>query len=564
MDKNKCVIYCRVSSREQEETGYSLPAQEKLLIDYANRKGFEVVKVFSVAESASGAKQRKVFEEMMEFMRKKDIPILLCEKVDRLTRNLKEAVVANDWLEADIKRQIHFVKQNLVINKDAKSDDKFRWDIEIVLAKKYISNLSEEVKKGQKEKIAQGWLPSKPPIGHETIGEKGHKTHIIDTEKSPFIKKAFEYYATGNHSLVSLREKLYEEGLRTRNGSKLSKSRLEDILRDPFYMGSIRWNDITYTNGLHKPLISKELFEKVQFMLTRGKSPHYKRHTFQFSKMMECGECGGSISGEIQKGIIYYSCKHNRPCSQKGMSKETDLDTSLMGVFSFFENITEKEADVIRDRIKADHKLEAEYKENTLKSLDLRYNALQRQLDILYNDRLSEKISQERWEGKQKEINEEQARIQNQITKLKSEETKYFELYINILDLARRAREIYERRSPEERRLLLSHIFSNLILKDKKADTVLKSSVEKIAKRVQEKIDAQKILERTQKTSESIISKGFLFTTSSNRAIRSSDVRKNLRTSKKPLVNARHEDSDLASSTLLISTLRLERFSRPI
>ncbi len=486
----KCVIYCRVSSKEQEETGYSLPSQEKLLVEYANRKGFEVVRSFAPAESASGAKQRKIFGEMMEYLKKKDVPILLCEKVDRLTRNFVDAITANDWIEADEKHQIHFVKQNLVIHRYAKSDEKFRWDIEIVLAKKYISNLSEEVKKGQKEKIAQGWLPAKPPIGYKTIGEKGHKIHIIDEDKSRFIKKAFEYYATRNYSLTGLREKLYEDGLRTRNGSKLSKSRLEDILRDPFYMGLLRWNDFVH-NGKHEPLVSKELFDKVQFTLTRGKSPHYKRHTFQFSKMIECGECGGSISGEIQKGIVYYSCKHNRPCSQKGMTKETDLDVSLIGAFRFFENITEKEADLIRDKIKADHKLESEYKENTLKALDLRYNALQRQLDILYNDRLSEKITQERWEAKQKEINTEQAEIQNQITKLKNEETKYFELYINILDLARRAREIYEKRSPEERRLLLSHIFANLILKDKKADTVLKSSVKKISKRIQERIDAQ-------------------------------------------------------------------------
>src|SRR3989344_4883067 len=276
MKNNKCAPYCRVSSKEQEETGYSLPSQEKLLIEYANRKGFEVAKVFSVAESASGSRQRKIFAEMMEYVEKNNVQILLCEKVDRLTRNLKEAVVANDWIEANEERQIHFVKQNLVIHKNAKSDEKFRWDIEIVLAKKYISNLSEEVKKGQKEKIAQGWLPAKSPLGYKTIGEKGHKIHVVDEERSHFMKKVFEYYSTGNYSLISLREKLYEEGLRTRGGSKLSKSRLEDMLRDPFYCGFMRWNDVVYGNGLHEPLVSKELFDKVQFMLTRKQAPHYK------------------------------------------------------------------------------------------------------------------------------------------------------------------------------------------------------------------------------------------------------------------------------------------------
>ncbi len=496
MKNNKCVTYCRVSSKEQEETGYSLPSQEKLLVEYANRKGFDVAKVFSVAESASGSKQRKIFAEMMDYVEKHDIQILLCEKVDRLTRNLKEAVIANDWIEVNEERQIHFVKQNLVIHRNAKSDEKFRWDIEIVLAKKYISNLSEEVKKGQKEKLAQGWLPTKPPIGYKTIGEKGHKIHVIDKDKSFFIKKAFEYYSTGNYSLISLREKLYSDGLRTRNGSKLSKSRLEDILRDPFYKGSMRWNDVVYDGkGAHEPLVSKELFNKVQFMLTRKLSPHYKRHIFQFGKMITCGECGGKISAEIQKSKIYYSCKHNRPCSQKGMTKEKDIEDALINTFRIFESITEEEAEAVREKIRANHQLEIEYKENTLMSLNTRYNALQRQLDILYDDRLAEKITPERWEEKQKIINNEQAQIREQISRLKEEETRYFEIYINILDLARRAREIYEKRSPEERRLLLAHIFSNLFLKDKQASSLLKKSPAKLAKRAQEKIDAQNIFE---------------------------------------------------------------------
>jgi DNA invertase Pin-like site-specific DNA recombinase len=485
------VSYCRVSSREQEETGYSLPSQEKLLAEYASRKSFKMMKVFSVAESASGSKQREVFKEMMEYMETHNIPILLCEKVDRLTRNLKEAVVANDWIGNQEDRQIHFVKQNLIVHKNAKSDERFRWDIEIVLAKKFIANLSEEVKKGQKEKLSQGWLPTKPPLGYKTIGEKGHKIHVLDGDYAPFIKKAFDYYSKGNHSLASLRAKLYEEGLRTRNGSKLSKSRLEQILKDPFYKGWMRWNDVVYENGKHEPLISGELFDKVQITLTRKLAPHYKRHSFQFGKMIKCGECNGTISAEIQKGFIYYSCKHNRPCNQKGMIREEDIETSLINVFTIFESITQEEANAIQAKIRENHQLEIEYKESTLRALNSRYTSLQRQLDILYDDRLSEKITQERWEGKQKTIVEEQAEIQKQITRLKEEETRYFELYINILDLARRAREIYEKRTPEERRLLLTHIFSNLFLRDKKASVLLKKSLERLAKRVQEKLDAK-------------------------------------------------------------------------
>lgn len=492
---NNSVLYCRVSSKEQEETGYSLPSQEKLLSEYANRKDFVVVKVFSVAESASGAKQRKVFAEMMSFIGKNNIKNLIVEKVDRLTRNLKEAVFANDWIDEDAERKIHFVKQNLVLHKNAKSDEKFRWDIEIVLAKKFISNLSEEVKKGQAEKLAQGWLPTKPPIGYKTIGDKGHKIHVIDKEVAPFIKKAFEMYASGNYSMEALRQKLYSQGFRTRAGNKPAKNRIEDILNEPFYYGAMRWNSIFYPEGKHEPIITKELFNKAQSVRRGHLAPTYSKHSFQFRKMMKCGECDCTITAEIKKGIIYYHCNHYKDCTQKPYTPEKKIEEQLFGVFKFFENITPREAEAIRNKIKENHAQETEYKETALKILNSRYTQLQSRLDILYNDRLDQKISTESWEKKQKEINQEQAEIQEQITKIKNVETKYFEIWLNIIDLAHRAREIYEKRSPEERRTLLSHIFSNLMLKDEKVLPLLKKPIEVLSKRVQQKIDAQKIFE---------------------------------------------------------------------
>ena len=73
----KAVIYCRVSSKEQEETGYSLPAQEKFLKEYAKNNGFIIVKVFSISESASGKYQRKIFNEMMDYVKKNNIKVIM-------------------------------------------------------------------------------------------------------------------------------------------------------------------------------------------------------------------------------------------------------------------------------------------------------------------------------------------------------------------------------------------------------------------------------------------------------------------------------------------------------
>ncbi|PIS22445.1 recombinase family protein, partial [candidate division WWE3 bacterium CG08_land_8_20_14_0_20_41_10] len=273
----KTVLFARVSSREQEETGYSLPAQEKLLKEYAERKDFRITKIFSISESASGKTQREIFNVMMDYLKKNNIKIIICEKTDRITRNLKDAVLINDWLNEDEARQVHLVKDSLVLHKNSRSQEKLNWNIRIVFAQNYIDNLSEEVKKGQIEKIRQGWLPTKPPLGYKTTGEKGHKIHIIDEEKAPLVREMFELYATGNYSIKKLVRVIYEEGLRTRRGNKLCKSRLGELLSDPFYYGGIRWNNEIY-QGKQEPLISKELFDRVQDILRRKTTPKYKKH----------------------------------------------------------------------------------------------------------------------------------------------------------------------------------------------------------------------------------------------------------------------------------------------
>ena len=486
----KAVIYARVSSREQEETGYSLPAQEKFLQEYAEKKGLEVVRIFAIAESANGAKQRTVFAEMMAFVDKKDIKVLICEKTDRLTRSRRDAVVIDEWVRTDAKREVHFAKENFVLTRDSRANEKFIWGIKVEVAQYYTNNLSEEVKKGLNEKLRQGHAPRRAIAGYKTVGEKGHKIHVVDEETAPFIRRLFNDYATGNYSMSVLGERLYQDGFRSFTGKRASKSRIEDILKNPYYYGAIPWTGELHI-GAHEPLITKELFDKVHGIRARKDTPKYQRHQLKFRKLLKCGGCGGTITGEIQKGHVYYHCNHYRGCNQRKNTREEVVEEKLMGVFKFFEAITPAEAEQIKLKIKENHSQEIEYKETAIATLQTNYNRLQKRLDALYDDRLDGKISPQFWEKKNKEILQDQAEALTQLNKLKGEEGKYFELWLNIMDLARRAREIYEKRSPEERRLLLSHIFSNLVLKDGEVAYTLKKSVQKVAERVQQRLDAE-------------------------------------------------------------------------
>ena len=119
----KCVLFCRVSSREQEETGYSLPAQEKFLREYAQRNNFRVARIFSVSESASGRVRRKIFNEMISYIKKHTISILIVETTDRLTRNFADVPTIDSWVFAGEDNQIHLAKEGCVLEKNSRSHD---------------------------------------------------------------------------------------------------------------------------------------------------------------------------------------------------------------------------------------------------------------------------------------------------------------------------------------------------------------------------------------------------------------------------------------------------------
>ena len=462
----KALIYARVSSKEQEETGYSLPAQEKFLREYAERKDYEIAKAFAISESASGMKQRQVFGEMLRFAIKHDIKIVICEKVDRLTRNFKDAVAIDEWLEEDEERQLHLVKDSLVLHRNSRSQEKLNWGIRIIFAKNYIDNLSEEVKKGLDEKLRQGWLPTKPPPGYKTIGEKGHKTHIIDETTAPIVRKLFELYATGDQSLKTVTEFVYQAGLRNSGGKRIYKSRIAVMLGNPFYVGKIRYRGIVYP-GAHEPLIDDELFNKVQQVLRGKTTPRYRKHFPLFKALLRCAECGGTITWEIQKGHWYGHCNKYKNCTQKKFVRQEEVEAQLIPYLEAVQIKSPRLAEWIKKALKESHQDEQSFKAVATEELRKRHETAEKRLHALYDDKLDGKIPETFYKQKYEQYTKEREEALAAIKAHDTADNRYLELGANVIDLAQRAKDIYlhENRTMEERRQLMSLVFSNLTLK---------------------------------------------------------------------------------------------------
>jgi len=459
----KAVIICRVSSKEQEDTGYSLEAQEKLLQEYANKNTIDVIKSYKISESASGKQARKKFYEILQFINKNGVNLILCEKIDRLTRNLKDASIVNDWVLEDKSHEVHFVKENFIVNQNTKAHENLVWDMKVSVARFYSNNLSEEVKKGQKEKLSQGWLPTRPPTGYKTIGEKGHKTNIIDNETAHLIKKMFELYSTGNYSVVSLEDEMYKLGLRSVNGNKILQSRIYELLQNPFYYGKMVWNGEIYP-AKHEPLITKDLFEKVQSILKRrGKTSIVTKHNYLFKGKIFCEECGGVLSWETQKGILYGHCNNHiksRSCSKKTYIKEKEVEEQIDSVFLKIAPRNEAVLNWIQEIIKEENSQQVKFRETEIQRLNGLLGNARKQKDKYFEA----KINGEDLDYCLRKIDEykkEESVLESALDRVVSGSDEYQELSLLIHELAFKAKDIYEKATIDEKRLLFSQLFTN-------------------------------------------------------------------------------------------------------
>ena len=461
---NQCVVLARVSSRIQDEEGYSLDAQEHLADEYCSRKNLAVIRLFRITETASKAKERQIFTEMIKYINKNRICILVVEKVDRLTRSFKDMVMIDDWLEGDEKREVHLIKDGLVMNKCSRSQDKLNWGVKVLFAKNYTDNLREEVYKGRQEKLSQGWLPGRPPYGYMTIGDKGRKTHVPHPEESILAKKLFEAYLEPSHSLNSVTRYAASIGIVTHNGNPRCRSAITDnILKNPFYIGVNRWQGKDYP-GNQQPIIEKRLFDAVQAKMSRKSPPKYRKHNPDLRGMIQCSECGGTISWEFQKGVWYGHCSRYRGCPKKRYAKQSDIEKQL---YKHFEELLCPSSEIVEwiiESLKKRHQNDVYDHTISVDALRQQYDRKKRQLDLLYEDRLSERITPERYDELNKKIVQEQEEIDSNISGVNIKSREQLITGIDVLEKSQQASRIYATKSSDEKRKLLGELFTSLTL----------------------------------------------------------------------------------------------------
>jgi len=455
----KAVIFARVSSKAQEDEGYSLDSQLKLLRAYCKKKGLTVVKEFKIAETASKAQRRTEFRAMLNYLASNRIPHLAVEKTDRAARNIKDAAEIYDWIEGDERRVFHSVKEGLELHKWSNSQVKFMWGIFVTFAKQYTDSLREEAMKGWDEKLAQGWLPAVPPPGYKTVVEYSKKIHVLEPDVSPLIEQVFNLAKLPDYTVIRITEVLKDMGVTTRKGRPYAKSYVHKMLTNPFYIGINRFNGKEYP-GAQEPLISKELFYQVQEKLHKPSYGRNHKHNPIFKGMIRCSDCNSSITWQLQKGRYYGACqRYDSACKGRSMLREDRVEASIVNSLAAIKDRGGKKLAQLRHVLNLDQ-LDGvgAHRNQVIKALNKQLERLQIMENSLYEDKLAGSISKAKYEEKYEDLADQSERIVKRLVKLNKAQASPHIDEAAIKKDQNRIIELYLNSTPSQKRTILSEL----------------------------------------------------------------------------------------------------------
>lgn len=458
--------YIRVSTEKQGEHGVSLQEQKEILQRYAVNKGLVITRWFEEKETASKI-GRPVFNLMLRLLKQGAANGVVIHKVDRGARNYRDWAEIGELVHAGI--EVHFATESLDLTT---LGGMLSADLQAVMSVHYSRNLREEVKKGYYGRLKQGLCPRPAPLGYVNNGKGRPKT--IDPVQGPIVKKAFELYATGRFSLLTLREELYRLGLRTRQtpnqagGKKVSRNTLADILSNPFYKGvlQVKRTNRTFV-GIHQPLVSAQLFARVQDVKSGRYVRQLRTHRSIFSRMISCGSCGHSLIAEVHKEKIYYRChkKHLKPVGLR----EDIIEDRILDLFEKLR-LTGEEKKVVDLMVEMTVTKETAYAEQAIKTIASELSLIQQKIERLTDAYIDGILSKEEFEQKKTALTLECHRKEERLSELKQGKHHWIERCQKKVELIKTAYSLFKTGSYDEKREMVKEVMSNRTLNEKELD----------------------------------------------------------------------------------------------
>jgi len=320
---NRVSFYTRISTDEDHQK-YSLGAQTERLEAFSKAswgEDWRLHKIYRDTESGTHM-NRPGLEEMLFDAEAQAFDTLLVFRVDRLSRKVRELALMVDEL----------TKHGVVLKSitepfdTANAAGKMMLQMLGVFAEFEHATIVERTKVGMEKKAKGGrFVGGKVPFGYRLDPEKGL---VVHEEEALIVRKLFRMYAIGKIGSSAICKEFNVAGSRKRNGRKWGRRVAIYMIKNPVYVGKIRWREVLY-DGTHEPLVSEELFEKAQEVLAerdedlRGRRFRHGENRL-LTGVIKCAKCGSNMFGNCgRKGGVtftYYAC------SKRANYQECDQD----------------------------------------------------------------------------------------------------------------------------------------------------------------------------------------------------------------------------------------------
>ncbi|EJT6614898.1 recombinase family protein [Clostridium perfringens] len=457
-------IYCRVSTEEQSENGYSIDEQERLLEEWCKKMGYVIYKCYSDRGiSGKNIKDRPALKELLSDAKEGKFDMVISWKINRVSRKLEDVLKIVNILE---KNNITFKSYSEPFETDTPAG-RMQFQMMALIGEFERGTIAQNVKMGMIAKAKSGNWCGGRVLGYDLVPnnspeeeKKGKNKLEINEKEAEIVRFIFNEYSKGK-GYKAITNKMNKLGYKTKKGNNFSVGSIRDILTNPVYIGEIRYNvrqnwsekrrrninpNPIRVKGKHEAIIDRELWDKVQLILEskKGKPSRIYDGEYPLTGILRCPKCGAgmvisrttnTLADGTKKRIAYYCCGNWKNKGTSVCNSNTiRVDKANEYVFKKIEELVSNEAMIkaVVKNINKERKDKVKPAKRLLGDIDKELEKLDKRKRKIFEAYEDDILTKEEFQTRKNELNEkirileeEKKPLLNTISEEVSEEIPY-------------------------------------------------------------------------------------------------------------------------------------------
>lgn len=457
-------IYCRVSTEEQSENGYSIDEQERLLEEWCKKMGYVIYKCYSDRGiSGKNIKDRPALKELLSDAKAGKFDMVISWKINRVSRKLEDVLKIVNLLE---KNNITFKSYSEPFETDTPAG-RMQFQMMALIGEFERGTIAQNVKMGMIAKAKSGNWCGGRVLGYDLVPnnspeeeKKGKNKLKINEKEAEIVRFIFNEYSKGK-GYKAITNQINKLGYKTKKGNNFSVGSIRDILTNPVYIGEIRYNvrqnwsekrrrninpNPIRVKGKHEAIIDRELWDKVQLILEskKGKPSRIYDGEYPLTGILRCPKCGAgmvisrttnTLADGSKKRIAYYCCGNWKNKGTSVCNSNTiRVDKANEYVFKKIEELVSNEAMIkaVVKNINKERKDKVKPAKRLLGDIDKELEKLDKRKRKIFEAYEDDILTKEEFQTRKNELNEkirileeEKKPLLNTISEEVSEEIPY-------------------------------------------------------------------------------------------------------------------------------------------